>query len=754
MALSSLLSKGAIKLFHGAKKDFDSFDSDFAAETAFGKGFSFTPEKDVAESYANITPSKLRKLYGKDHVESAIERKKDGTPILYEVEADIKDSEVLAVRKNFEDQDKEVQKKLKNLIEKEGLNIEDIDLAKPKFWRQILNLTDKDADKLFSKYGIKASLKDAQDSKLKQVGGKIEYTIYDPTVLKIKDKKFLEKDRKNTGGEIAMHCDDKKRMKKAEGSEVEKEKLTSAEMMEIIERNHDKSARAVMKHIPLADGPPEGLVDFGIMMIDKYRKVKDQLDRNRKGKAVGSVIQKATEGADSLLSEARQDVADVKKPEPAVDKSTEDMAEAMSKVKGSAEETAAENVETVMKDTTKLVNSFDFSGGNKKMDKQFIMESLSEVQDSSIVETKQGVAEFITDLHRTQMDEEGKPLLGPDDFKKLNDFVDDEPREAKAEGGKLSPMEQALQEDVERYLSLYKDYEQSMDKAQSDEARKRIRKRFQQYEDTFEDETVIAALQSLDAADERDKKAFGGIAVLMSKAFDGSESEGSKGGILSKLAQAIKHKAEGQEEEASISNLEGADPIEPSNNAPIGYAEGGDVEEYAEGGETDIPEDTYSNIPEDEMDEVLASQLPDSEMENEYVEYVLDQALSSEDQDYLMQALEQDEKLSSIFDKVMDTAGEFAGEGAVEGPGTGTSDSIPARLSDGEFVFTKKSVDQIGADELQKMMDDAERDYDEDREMKYGGGMMDSLLDNGGKDYDEEVHNQMLSANAMPSVKR
>jgi hypothetical protein len=536
-----------------------------------------------------------------------------------------------------------------------------------------------------------------------------------------------------------MHCDDKKRMKKAEGSEVEKEKLTSAEMMEIIERNHDKSARAVMKHIPLADGPPEGLVDFGIMMIDKYRKVKDQLDRNRKGKAVGSVIQKATEGADSLLAEARKDVVASRSPEPAVDESTEDMAEAMSKVKGSAEKTAEENVETVMKDTTKLVNSFDFSGGNRKMDKQFIMESLSEVQDSSIVETKQGVAEFITDLHRTQMDAEGKPLLGPDDFKKLNAFVADEPREAKAEGGKLSPMEQALQEDVERYLSLYKDYEQSMDKAKSDEARKRIRERFQQYEDTFEDETVIAALQSLDAADERDKKVFGGIAVLMSKAFDGSEGEGSK------LAQAIKHKAAGQEEEASISNLEGPDPIEPSNNASIGYAEGG---------ETDIPEDTYPNIPEDEMDEVLASQLPDSEMESEYSEYVLDQALSSEDQDYLMQALEQDEKLSGIFDKVMDTAGEFAGDGAVEGPGTGTSDSIPARLSDGEFVFTKKAVDQIGADKLQEMMDDAERDYDEDRDMKYGGGMMDSLLDNGGKDYDEEVHNQMLSANAMPSVRR
>ena len=465
----------------------------------------------------------------------------------------------------------------------------------------------------------------------------------------------------------------------------------------------------------------------------------DDKGKKRMKKAVGSVAQKAAEGADSLLSEARKDVVAARNPEPAVDKSTEDMAEAVSKVKGSAEETATENVETVMKDTTKLVNSFDFSGGNKKMDKQFIMESLSEVQDSSIVETKQGVAEFITDLHRTQIDEEGTPLLGPDDFKKLNAFVEDEPREARAEGG---AMEKALKEDVERYLSLYKDYEQSYSKAKTPEAKKRVMERFQQYEDTFEDETVIKALQSLDEADEREGKAFGGMLLKAMIAKVTNADEVDETGLLADIKNTM------QDKEASISNLEGPDPIEPSNNPPIGYAEGGDVDE------DDMPVDTYPNIPEDEMDEVMASQLPDDEMETQYSEYVLGEALNEEDQDYLMEALSKDEKLSSIFDKIMDTAGEFAGDGAVEGPGDGTSDSIPARLSDGEFVFTKKSVDVIGADELQKIMDDAEREYDEDREMKYGGGMMDSLLDNGGKDYDEEVHNQMLSSNAMPSVKR
>ena len=34
--------------------------------------------------------------------------------------------------------------------------------------------------------------------------------------------------------------------------------------------------------------------------------------------------------------------------------------------------------------------------------------------------------------------------------------------------------------------------------------------------------------------------------------------------------------------------------------------------------------------------------------------------------------------------------------GAVAGPGTGTSDSIPAMLSDGEFVMTAKAVRGMG----------------------------------------------------------
>ena len=54
-------------------------------------------------------------------------------------------------------------------------------------------------------------------------------------------------------------------------------------------------------------------------------------------------------------------------------------------------------------------------------------------------------------------------------------------------------------------------------------------------------------------------------------------------------------------------------------------------------------------------------------------------------------------------------------DGEVEGPGTGTSDSVPAKLSDGEFVLTAKSVRgagggdrDIGAARLYDMMADLE----------------------------------------------
>ena len=58
----------------------------------------------------------------------------------------------------------------------------------------------------------------------------------------------------------------------------------------------------------------------------------------------------------------------------------------------------------------------------------------------------------------------------------------------------------------------------------------------------------------------------------------------------------------------------------------------------------------------------------------------------------------------------------LAAGGEVEGPGTGTSDSVPARLSDGEFVLTAKAVRgagggdrDLGAARMYDMMSELER---------------------------------------------
>ena len=119
---------------------------------------------------------------------------------------------------------------------------------------------------------------------------------------------------------------------------------------------------------------------------------------------------------------------------------------------------------------------------------------------------------------------------------------------------------------------------------------------------------------------------------------------------------------------------------------------------------------------------------PDGEMEENYTDFIMSEALTEEEEDMLTQKLEQDEQLAMLFDKVIDVAQEFAGSGPVEGPGSGVSDSIPARLSDGEFVFTAKAVEEIGADELMRMMKDAEMKADE-RQQAYDGGLMNGELE-------------------------
>ena len=141
------------------------------------------------------------------------------------------------------------------------------------------------------------------------------------------------------------------------------------------------------------------------------------------------------------------------------------------------------------------------------------------------------------------------------------------------------------------------------------------------------------------------------------------------------------------------------------------YAEGDEViaeEEVVEEplmAPTGMDESLISNvIAEDDafQEEVTAVEDADSVLDTS--------ALSEEEEIVIDQAIEMFPELEAIIPKIVAT--EFTEDGEVEGPGTGTSDSIPALLSDGEFVFTAKAVKNIGIDKLRKMMAQAEEAYD------------------------------------------
>jgi len=189
---------------------------------------------------------------------------------------------------------------------------------------------------------------------------------------------------------------------------------------------------------------------------------------------------------------------------------------------------------------------------------------------------------------------------------------------------------------------------------------------------------------------------------------------------------------------------------------------------YAEGGSMLVPpemalEEEESMMPPEEPvdtftpeEQATASeeQLPDDEMEGAYLEEVLGQSLDETEQEYLIGVLESDSMLSDIFDKVITTASEFSGAGEVEGPGTGVSDSIPARLSDGEFVVTEEATSEIGADNLQVMMDDAERKSSGGMARYAQGGLLNNpygLYEEPEQEEDEYLREKtMLGSNQIP----
>jgi hypothetical protein len=183
------------------------------------------------------------------------------------------------------------------------------------------------------------------------------------------------------------------------------------------------------------------------------------------------------------------------------------------------------------------------------------------------------------------------------------------------------------------------------------------------------------------------------------------------------------------------------------------FAEGGSMLVPPEMGmEPEMPVDTFT--PEEQ---VMAeeSQVPDDQMEDDYMSFVLDESLNETEQEYLMNALEADSQLSDIFDKVVTTASEFSGAGEVKGPGDGVSDSIPARLSDGEFVITEEATSEIGADNLQTMMDDAERKASGGKVGYAEGGLLSNPYGMPNQQMEEEenrIEQSMLGANQMPSL--
>ena len=162
-----------------------------------------------------------------------------------------------------------------------------------------------------------------------------------------------------------------------------------------------------------------------------------------------------------------------------------------------------------------------------------------------------------------------------------------------------------------------------------------------------------------------------------------------------------------------------------------GYAEGGSV--YDETGSMlapEVPLDFQDGMPGD-MPMDMPGGMPMDEDAGEI--------LTPEETEVFNQALSDYPELPPIITKIGQAIGEEVRmameapmEGAVEGPGTGTSDSIDAKLSDGEFVFTSKAVKQLGVDKLRKMMDKAETDFDESSNKQAFAQMSDEGFASGG----------------------
>ena len=180
--------KKVIKLYHGSGVKFDKFDKSKSIMGLMGKGLYFTPDKKIALRYTDTSEKNIKKMYGKKYRDQVLKAKQGQVDKhLYEVEASLSDNEILLVNP-LSKQNKEVQDKVKTLMNDYNVNV---DIKSKGFARLLLEqLGDNGAD-ILPMYGIKAIKKDlTKDSVLKgkMLGGDIEYSILDDSVLEIKKR--------------------------------------------------------------------------------------------------------------------------------------------------------------------------------------------------------------------------------------------------------------------------------------------------------------------------------------------------------------------------------------------------------------------------------------------------------------------------------------------------------------------------------------------------------------------------------------
>ena len=216
------------------------------------------------------------------------------------------------------------------------------------------------------------------------------------------------------------------------------------------------------------------------------------------------------------------------------------------------------------------------------------------------------------------------------------------------------------------------------------------------------------------------------------------KESGAEIGAIANLFSLVAKKEERAEMKEGGPGIEALRQVAPEVVERMGYEEGGSID------------DQMMMVMTPPMKSEMESEMPmesDDDMEDGYTRFIMEEALTEEEEDMLMSKLEQDEELAMIFDKVIDVAQEFAGAGPVEGPGSGVSDSIPARLSDGEFVFTAKAVEEIGADNLMATMKEAEAKADERQGLAMGGSPEEneskSLLSSGIVQTDEVAEDEL-----------